>query len=139
MGQQQVVTMQAFSHKGGTIKITEKSKAAGKAAKMTEGAEKEGKEGARKEGKKEAGNKKEGKKRESAKESKSSAKQGGGAPTYYCSVSQKMWCKVETAEKAGEKFALHYDCAGKKGGEAPSYYCSVSQKMWCKVETAKKA
>merc|ERR1712070_918452 len=46
----------------------------------------------------------------------------GETPTYYCSVSQKMWCKVESAKKAGEKFELHYDCAGKKrkvtiGGE----------------------
>merc|ERR1711967_2507 len=39
----------------------------------------------------------------------------GKKPTYYCSVSQKMWCKVEKADK-GEagKFNLHYDCAGKK-------------------------
>merc|ERR1712100_775490 len=51
-----------------------------------------------------------------------SSKKGGEAPTYYCSVGQKMWCKVETAKKEGAKFELHYDCAGKKrkvkiGGE----------------------
>merc|ERR1711967_98315 len=55
---------------------------------------------------------KEGAKKEEG-EKKEVAKKGGEAPTYYCSVSQKMWCKVETAKKAGEKFELRYDCAGK--------------------------
>merc|ERR1712070_911536 len=66
-----------------------------------------------------------GKKKESKKEAKKEAKKEGKEkkkeeaegkkPTYYCSVSQKMWCKVEKADK-GEagKFNLHYDCAGKK-------------------------
>merc|ERR1712185_296294 len=40
-------------------------------------------------------------------------KKKGKAPTYYCSVSQKMWCKVESAKSEGEKFALRYDCKGK--------------------------
>merc|ERR1712100_938106 len=74
--------------------------------------------------------KKEEKKEESSKKSRKSSKASksskkttggkkseskGGTPTYYCSVSQKMWCKVEKADKAsGGKFNLHYDCAGKK-------------------------
>merc|ERR1712100_490661 len=72
------------------------------------GKQKEGKEAAKKEGKKQENKEAEGDKNK--------------APKYYCSVSQKMWCKVESAESANKKWALKYDCKGKKrkveiGGE----------------------
>merc|ERR1712139_229580 len=77
---------------------------------------------------------------------------GGEAPTYYCSVSQKMWCKVETAKKDGAKFELHYDCAGKKrkvsiggedervssGKEKPTKACGGAKKDGEKKESKKK-
>merc|ERR1712138_298740 len=73
----------------------------GEAAKKEGGKEekKEGAEGGKKEGKSEEKKEKKGK---------------GKAPRYYCSVSQKMWCKVESAESADKKWALKYDCKGKK-------------------------